>query len=86
MWWPPRSPDLSPLDFFSLVLFEKSCLCKKKSTNLFEVSVNIRNEIGEINKNKDLLENVWGNFVTRLEKCKSMNGGHLEFVLNKPTN
>lgn len=76
--WPPRSCDLTPLDFF-LWGHVKSMVYSNKPTTLEELQTNIENAIADISP--DLCEKVMENWVQRLHSCQRSRGGHLNDVL-----
>ena len=76
--WPPRSPDLSSLDFF-LWGFLKDKVYLNKPQTLQELQSNIKREIGYINR--DILERVSINMIKRLNICLRENGNHFQQFL-----
>lgn len=73
--WPPRSPDLTPLDFF-LWGFIKSKVYKTRPNNRDVLCTRIREACEEINAHQ--LRNVVKNIKKRYEKCIELNGGLVE--------
>lgn len=78
--WPPRSCDLTPLDFF-LWGYVKSLVYTNNPQTSDDLKVNITRVIREIQPN--LLERVIENWVRRLDVCRRSRGGHLNDVLFK---
>ncbi|CAH2101362.1 unnamed protein product [Euphydryas editha] len=78
--WPPRSPDLTPADFF-LWGYLKHRVYAHKPKTLFELKAKIRNEMSEISVS--LCRRVFENFRARLEECRSRNGDHLNDIIFK---
>ena len=74
--WPPRSPDLTPPDFF-LWGFVKLNVKRRQPTCLEELKTFISEEIQKINNDSDLLSEVFENFVKRLNKCVEKGGYHV---------
>lgn len=73
--FPPRSPDLTPLDFFLWgVLKEK--VYKTRPTNTEELRERIRQACAEITPNQ--LLNVMANIKRRYNKCIELNGDLVE--------
>lgn len=72
--WPPRSCDLSPLDFF-LWGYLKDRVYASRPTTVEHLKDNIRSEIRCINS--EMCENVMENFLKRMTICKKSRGGHL---------
>lgn len=78
--WPPRSCDLTPLDFF-LWGYVKSLVYSNKPTTLVQLETNINRAIAEIQP--DLLRKVIQNWTARIYQCKRSRGGHLNDVIFK---
>lgn len=78
--WPPRSCDLTPLDFF-LWGYVKSLVYSNKPTTLAQLETNINRAIAEIQP--DLLRKVIQNWTARIYQCKRSRGGHLNDVIFK---
>jgi hypothetical protein len=78
--WPPRSPDLTPLDFF-LWSYIKSKICHKKPKDLTELRRDIENEFQRIPQT--MLINVQKSVLRRTLLCKQNNGKHFEHLFRK---
>lgn len=78
--WPPRSPDLSPADFF-LWGYLKHRVYIHKPRTLLELKAKIREEMSAISRS--LCRRVLGNFRSRLEECRSQDGRHLTDIIFK---
>ena len=76
--WPPRSPDLTPLDFF-LWGHLKSVVYRHRPRNIDELKEAITQEIRNIPR--ETLLRVKMSFSERIEKCLEVNGGHFEHLL-----
>lgn len=76
--WPPRSPDLSPLDFF-LWGYLKGKVYGDNPKNIDHLKKNIRREIKKIPT--AVLRRVIHSFNKRLLECKERNGQHLKDVI-----
>lgn len=76
--WPPRSCDLTPLDFF-LWGYVKSQVYGNKPRTLNDLKTNIERVIAGIRG--DMLKKVVGNWVHRIRVCRRSRGGHLNDVL-----
>ena len=74
--WPPRSPDLTPPDFF-LWRYVKLNVKKRQPSSLDQLKEFITDEIDELNRNPNLLMEVFHNFVKRLNKCVEKGGYHV---------
>lgn len=77
--WPPRSPDLNPLDFF-LWGHLKSVVYTRRPHNLDELQQRIIEGMQLIRE--ETLANVIQEFVHRLAYCQEVNGNHFENFLN----
>lgn len=78
--WPPRSPDLSPPDFF-LWGFLKNKVYSNKPATITALKQNIRAEMTKIST--ATCRRVIENFKSRLEECLRRDGGHLDDVIFK---
>lgn len=76
--WPPRSPDLTSMDFF-LWGFVKSDVYKVEPTTREDMMERICQCFNRINV--DMLYNVRRSFIKRLQCCVHQNGGHFEQLL-----
>jgi hypothetical protein len=76
--WPPRSPDLTPLDFF-LWGFLKSKVYINNPKTLDQLKSNINAEIGKISA--ETLQKVAKNMETRVLLCEENAGKHFEHLL-----
>lgn len=73
--WPPRSPDLTPLDFY-LWGYLKSKVYASRPRNIEELKLNIVSEISQISRNT--LLRVGENWNKRIDHCLQVNGDHFE--------
>lgn len=78
--WPPRSPDLTPLDFF-LWGYMKSRVYSNNPTTIAQLKANIRGEMAAIPR--AMRERVFGNLKSRFEECLQRDGSHLDDVIFK---
>ena len=78
--WPPRSPDLTPADFF-LWGYLKSKVYITKPRNISELKMRIIQETSQISA--DLLGKVMEETVKRAHNCLSLNGRHLKDIIFK---
>lgn len=78
MEWPPRSPDLTPLDFFFWG-YLKDRVYVQKPDNLADLEAKIRQEIRNIGP--EILRNVNDGFYNRLALCQQVNGEHFQHLL-----
>lgn len=78
MEWPPRSPDLSPLDFF-LWGYLKTKIYATQPESLEDLRQRIEYEC--LHLNAHVFGNVREAFQSRLYHCMEVNGGHFEQFL-----
>uniref|UniRef100_A0A0N5C1S0 DDE_3 domain-containing protein n=1 Tax=Strongyloides papillosus TaxID=174720 RepID=A0A0N5C1S0_STREA len=78
--WPPRSPDLTPMDYFFWG-YVKSLAYREKSTTLEELKEKIREAFEKVNDDKEMLERTFQNYERRLKMCLMKNSGHFENVV-----
>ncbi|XP_031333083.1 uncharacterized protein LOC116163333 [Photinus pyralis] len=76
--WPPRSPDLTPLDFFLFPTLKNNVFRNRLHT-LDELRAAIIEELERISP--ETLEKVFDNMKRRVELCREHNGGHFEQFL-----
>ena len=77
--WPPRSPDLTPLDFFLWGYLKDKINCQSFSS-LEDLKSKIGEEMSKIGP--ETLENVQASFMTRVEACISAEGRQFEHTLH----
>lgn len=73
--WPPRSPDLTPLDYFLWGTL-KDKVYKDRPTNVNDLKGKIRDACRSITP--EVIRKVIGNCRKRLEKCIAAEGGLIE--------
>jgi hypothetical protein len=73
--WPPRSPDLNPLDFFAWG-YLKDRVYHRHPKDLAELRTFIEEESQNISK--DMLKRVMNDFASRLQTCIDNNGYSVE--------
>ena len=76
--WPPRSPDLSPPDFFLWGALKGKAYANKPRT-IQELENNIRREIAAISE--DVLQATFANMKRRLQLCLDSGGEHFQHLL-----
>lgn len=76
--WPPRSPDLSPLDFY-LWGATKEKVYKRRPHNLEDLQQHITENIRNITRQE--LISVSDNMRKRIDLCIRENGGHFQQLL-----
>ncbi|GFX88506.1 DUF4817 domain-containing protein [Trichonephila clavipes] len=78
--WPPRSCDLSPLDYF-LWSYVKSLVYADKPQTLDHLEDNIRRVIADIRP--QMLEKVIENWTSRLDYVRASRGSHMPEIIFK---
>ena len=78
--WPPRSCDLTPLDYF-LWGYVKSLVYADKPATLEHLEANIRRVITEIQP--VVLQRVCENWTSRLRHVRASRGGHMPEIIFK---
>ena len=73
--WPPRSPDINPLDFF-LWGYVKTRVYKTPVPDLKNLKHRIRQAFGEVTNN--MSDNTWRELALRLQVLQENGGGHVE--------
>ena len=76
--YPPRSPDLTPMDFF-LWGFLKDKIYSRKPTTIAEMRVAIEEECAQIPL--EMLLDVCKSISSRYEKCIEQNGNQFEYLM-----
>lgn len=76
--WPPRSPDITAPDFF-LWGYLKSRVYETRPRDLEDLKTRISQEIARIQR--PMLENVFQNFLRRLNQCVERKGQHLSDIV-----
>jgi hypothetical protein len=76
--WPPRSPDLIPLDFILLGVHQGCCDVPPLATTLPELAGRIRDTVATVTL--DLLNNVWTETEHRYDICRSTHGALTEHL------
>ena len=74
--WPPRSPDLNPLDYH-VWGYMKAMVYEQKVNTREELVHRILSAARSIN-NAAVLRKVTSSLVTRVRKCMEADGGHFE--------
>jgi len=78
--WPPRSPDLTPCDFF-LWGYLKAKVYEQRPQSLRALKEAITQEVEAIPP--EMTQRVMNNFRERLQQCVDSAGSHLRDVLFK---
>ena len=77
--WPPRSPDLTPMDFFFWGVV-KDKVFEKRPKNVEEMKEFIRRACEEIDEDKELCAKVCLSVETRLQECIDNEGFQFEHL------
>lgn len=78
--WPPRSPDLTPLDFY-LWSDVKRIVYQQESNTVEELRQKIIHAFDQIKANNYVLNRIPNNHRRRAELCLQQGGGHFEQLL-----
>ena len=73
--WPPRSPDLTPFDFFAWG-FIKDGVYRRKVRDVADLRQRIIEAVELITPH--MLINTWQEFEYRLDICRATTGAHIE--------
>jgi len=76
--WPPRSPDLTPSDYF-LWGYLKGRVYQNKPLTIDVLKANITEEIQAVTA--DVLARTFQNMARRVQSCLDANGGHFQHML-----
>jgi hypothetical protein len=74
--WPPRSPDLTPCDFFLWGFVKDSVYVPPLPTSIQERRARISHALEAITA--DMLHRVWDEFDYRVDVCRVTQGAHIE--------
>ena len=73
--WPPRSPDITPLDFF-LWRYVKDKVFSTPVPDITDLKARITDAFATITE--DMLENTWREIDYRLDVLRATKGAHVE--------
>ena len=73
--WPPRSPDLSPLDLF-LWGYIKNIVYAEKIRNIQQLQERITSAIETVTR--DMIQKTWQEIEFRLDVSRATNSAHTE--------
>ena len=79
--WPPRSPDLSPLDFY-LWGRVKSMVYSSDIASVEQLKEKIIIAFATLTLQNNTLENLRGNLIRRAQLCMQQRGHHSQQFLN----
>jgi len=78
MRWPPRSPDLTPCDFFLCGFVKDAVFVPPLSANLEDLRNRITAAVALVDRDK--LTRVWNKIVYRIDVCRITKVGHIEHL------
>ncbi|KFM71819.1 hypothetical protein X975_22357, partial [Stegodyphus mimosarum] len=73
--WPPRSPDITPLDFFILG-FVKNNVYRRSVPNIDDLKARITTAVASVDA--DMLAGTWCKIEYRLDILRATKGAHME--------
>jgi hypothetical protein len=76
MEWTPRSPDLTPMDFFLCGFVKRNVYVPPLPTTLHELKTRIREAWTKTDQ--EILHNVWQEVEYRLDVARVTRGAHTE--------
>jgi hypothetical protein len=76
LWWPPRSPDLTPCDFFLWGYVKDTVYVPPLSRNLQELQNRIVAALGAVTT--DMLQRVWQGIAYQLDVCRVTRDAYIE--------
>jgi hypothetical protein len=79
--WPPRSPDLTPPDFFLWGYLKGKVFCHLRPHTLDDLRERVESVIERITE--DMLERVADNLMLRATACVLIDGAHLDTVVDE---
>ena len=80
MRWPPRSPDLTPCDFFLWGFVKGTVFVPSLPANLQDLRNRITADVVLVDR--DMLTRVWNEMDYRIDVCRVTKGGHIEHLWN----
>ena len=75
--WPPRSPDLTPLDFF-LWGYLKAKVYVTPPADLDDLETRIRNEMEILKQDRQMVRRAVGSMTSKAQLCLERDGGYVE--------
>jgi hypothetical protein len=71
--WPPKSPDLTPIDYF-LWVYLKNRVYRRKFRKVEELKTRIKEEFNSLRSNKHIIKRVTASVNNRISECITNNG------------
>jgi len=81
MVWPPRSPDLTPCDFFLWGLVKDTVFVPPLPAYLQVLRNRITATVALVDR--DMLTRVWNEMDYRIDVCRITKRGHIEHLWNR---
>ena len=78
MRWPPRSPDLTPYEFFLWRLVKDTVFVPPLPANLQDLHNRITAAVALVDR--DMLTRVWNDKDYRIDVCRITKCGHIEHL------
>ena len=78
MRWPPRSPDLTPYDFFLSRFVKDTVFVSPLPANIQDLRNRITAAVALVDR--DMLTRVWNEMDYHIEVCRITKGGHIEHL------
>jgi len=78
MRWPPRSPDLTPYDFFLWGFVKDTVFVPALPANLQDLRNRINAAVALVDR--DMLTRVWNEMDHRIDVCRITKGVHIEHL------
>ncbi|GFU90912.1 DUF4817 domain-containing protein [Trichonephila clavipes] len=75
---PPRSPDLTPWDFYLWGLIKDYVYVPPLPSDISDLRHRMEADVARISS--DTLKKVWDELTCRLDLCRVMNGAHIEHL------
>jgi hypothetical protein len=75
-FWPPRSPDITPCDFFLWGYIKDRVFVPPLATNLDDLKDRITAEVTSVKE--DTLRGIWNELSYRLDVVHAAGGGYIE--------
>ena len=77
-FWPPRSPDLTPCDFFLWGFVKDRVFVPPLPLNLDDLKQRIRQAVASVDA--DMLQRVLDKLDYRMDVCRVTRGAHIEHL------
>ena len=78
MRWPPRSPDLTPYDFFLWGFVKDTAFVPPLPANLQDLRNRITAAVALVDR--DMLTRMWNEIDYRIGVCRITEGGYIEHL------